>query len=186
MRIKLLIIFILCFCVVAAIISYSEKLAKQQWIKVGEDPLGEVFYDRNSVIWHPITPTYGVYSVWVKRTYIPDAINDLQSEGPGMRYSLLKYRFDCVLQKYTKVQFKYMNEKDQPCDDSGMPRDNGRPFSFEEIPLDELDTRYYKLTPYDNFRQTISNEICKIPPDKTLRPYEPLTWRGERQPNDNE
>ena len=58
-------------------------------------------------------------------------------------------------------------------------------FSFEEIPPDTLDkTLGFRQTPFDNFREAISNEICKIPPKKTLRPYEPLPWRGERQLND--
>ena len=94
---------LICLYVVVIIVSCSQKPPKTEWIKVGEDPLGEVFYDRNSVVWHPITPTYGVYSVWVMRTYITEAINELQTEGPGMSYSLIKYRFDCVLRKYTKV-----------------------------------------------------------------------------------
>ena len=128
------------FCAIQlALFSRQYQYTTEEWVKVGENEDGQMFYEKKSAV----RSISGEAMVWEKFIYSRGMYDDLVMLMPniaGAYYSLILDRIDCRQYEYVTLRVVYKTLEGKTLHDTvvGKIKDKYKLLGYSEIPPDSL------------------------------------------------
>lgn len=145
---KMIILVSIFLCIVGAGIVLSQKERPEEWVKVGENDTGVLFYDKGSIK----RDGKGEVTVRTKHVFSPDMCVSLASALPELKmashYASLE-KVNCRKWEYNQVEILFKDPHGRVLNNPNKAKGNARPIGYRPIPP-------------DTFIERLAREVCVV------------------------
>lgn len=151
---KTIILASIFLCIVGAGIVLSQKERPEEWVEVGENYTGVMFYDKGSIK----RDSRGEVTVRTKHVFSPDMCISLAKELPELKmashYASLE-KVNCRKWEYNQMEILFKDPYGQVMNNPDRAKGNAGPIGYRPIPP-------------DTFIEGLALEVCTVSGDGGL------------------